>query len=1637
MSSALLEIDATAEYGLVLQQAGQAVLDAVRVKNTGGETLVGMKLVLSSDIGLFHQVEMSLGAVQPGETVSVPIPDGEPKLNYAFLSTLTDVKEGEVCAALVDEGGNACARASAHQTVYPPDQTLGCGRPIYYASFVIPQCDATRRIQSDVAKVLEEMTGDASIVGYLHGKADVYNICKAVYRAVQGLGLSYAVPPATFGQPGQKVRLPDDILKYKTGCCLDTTLLFAAMFELCGLRPVVVLLKDHAFVGCHLTDESFPDPVVTDVEVLRKAVQEDVFVVLETTLVGGDSSFAAAETSAKLKLADASSFECAVDVALARGMRVYPLPVAPGGGFGEVDGRDVNARDEATRRLKEDVDLDAFDAAVAKDPAQARIDGWAQRLLDLSKANRLLNVRGNARVVPILCPAPAALGDAIAADSEFRVKSYENFLDEEAGRAFQRLEPALAVEQYREALEGSLRGRELWSVLPKRETERRLKEIYRSARVDLEESGVNTLFLALGALEWREADAGKRAACYRAPILLVPVKLERRSVADGYRIHRIDEETIVNTTLLEMLRADYQLAVPGLDPLPANDAGVDVEKVLGIFRAAVRNQPGLAVVEDCMVGQFSFGKFVMWKDLTSRNDVIRAHPLVAHLIARKGAYDDGVTVFPAAEVDRHLDYARLCCPLSADSSQLAAVLYSALGKTFVLHGPPGTGKSQTIANIIAHNLSLGRRVLFVSEKKAALDVVYGRVARLGLAPFCLQLHSNKAGKADVYAQFNEALKVGTGAPAGDWDTTVRELESERRKLDAYVKALHRQTLSGFTPYDLFSRLVRGEIDGDDSLVSANARETTAEEYDRARRAIAAAAEMREGISAAAIKALARVKPFAWTPHAEARLAEESARVAQELRAAIADLAAAGGPSEKAASFLKRYFSFLREVRKFELNVSAAYDPEVLRKMPVREIRRSLEEADRAFFLVRPFRSRALVRAYAAAAKDGQLDRGRLREAMKLAAQLQEADAELAKMEPRAKELLGEGFDPKTADPDERLEARARAELRLEKACRDVADICDAEPSELVPAKAGELAELAEGIAAHAKGNLRQAFMYAEARRGIPAAGSVVAAALDGDDAPAADAWVARFTGAFQSKLLNEIMESEPAFGMFRGVARESAIARFRELDERYAKLVRANLVARLSAAIPRTDGPARRGDTSELGILMHECGKKTRQKPVRQILAETPTLMPALKPCFLMSPLSVAQYLPVDAAFDLVVFDEASQIPVWDAIGVIARGKQLIVVGDPKQLPPTSFFQRGADEEAEVEDLESILDECLHAGLMSCFLGWHYRSRHESLIAFSNHRYYGGGLHVFPAAEQTDRLGVSFVHVPDGVYEASGSRTNRREAEAVADLVVGWMASPACADKSLGIVTFSEAQRNLVEDLVDDRRAAHPELEPRFLEKADEPFFVKNLENVQGDERDAIIFSVGYAPDANGKFNMFFGPLSNQGGERRLNVAITRAREKIVVVSSIHGRQIDTDRTTRQGPADLRRFLEYAEKGYRIVLPQDDFAKDLFADEVAATLERAGAKISRNVGCDGNRVDVAVRAPDDDARYVMGVVCDGRSYAGERTARDRDGLRDAVFASLGWNLRHVWVVDWAYDRDRAEKRLLQEFEKASKGKEQL
>ena len=510
-----------------------------------------------------------------------------------------------------------------------------------------------------------------------------------------------------------------------------------------------------------------------------------------------------------------------------------------------------------------------------------------------------------------------------------------------------------------------------------------------------------------------------------------------------------------------------------------------------------------------------------------------------------------------------------------------------------------------------------------------------------------------------------------------------------------------------------------------------------------------------------------------------------------------------------------------------------------------------------------------------------------------------------------------------------------------------------------------------------------------------------------------------FERSWREAMWNHIHDSEESVRRFHGPDHERRIERFRELDQRVLELSQDVARAKLCAKVP--DFGREVSDASEVGLLKRELRKKRRHMPVRKLLEQTQHLTPRLKPCFLMSPLSVAQYLDAgDSPFDLVVFDEASQIAPWDAVGAIARGSHCVVVGDSRQLPPTSFFQTMDGEEfgddEDIEDLESILDEFSAAGFRALDLAWHYRSRHESLIAFSNHHYYENRLLTFPSpAEDVDGMGLSVTQVPDGVYDRSKTRTNRKEAESVVNDLCARLR--AGTDDTIGVVTFSMAQRELVEDLLDVERRRSPELERYFSDDVEEPVFVKNLENVQGDERDVILFTIGYGPDASGKVSMHFGPLNLSGGERRLNVAVTRARRQIVVHSTLRADQIDLRRTQAEGVKGLKNFLEYAERGSAALAAWAEEvgageAESPFEAEVAAALRTRGHDVAFQVGCSGYRIDLAIRDPEAPGRFVLGVECDGANYHSAKTARDRDRIRESVLRGLGWQICRIWSTDW-------------------------
>ena len=538
--------------------------------------------------------------------------------------------------------------------------------------------------------------------------------------------------------------------------------------------------------------------------------------------------------------------------------------------------------------------------------------------------------------------------------------------------------------------------------------------------------------------------------------------------------------------------------------------------------------------------------------------------------------------------------------------------------------------------------------------------------------------------------------------------------------------------------------------------------------------------------------------------------------------------------------------------------------------------------------------------------------------------------------------------------------------------------------------------------------------------------------------PAADLVDVFHRGVYQ-EWINNLYNEDLKLGRFRRENHEQIIADFRKLDQDLIHLTSSMVIEQANSRKPQ-DILIQAAD-SEANILLKEAAKKRQLMPIRTLLQKIPNLLVKLKPCLLMSPITVSQFLPPENKFDLVLFDEASQIVPEDAIGSIYRGKTLVVAGDNKQLLPTSFFQKNliddidwdelSDEDVEVFD--SILDECLGIGLPVKTLKWHYRSRHEGLIAFSNNRFYDDNLITFPAAKaQDDNLGVKLVYVPDGIYDRGGKRNNPTEAEKVANLVFEhFRLNPK---KTLGVVTFSIAQMETVEDAIDRRLKEQPEFEPFFKEDRLEGFFVKNLENVQGDERDVIFFSMGYGYDQQRQMAMNFGPLNKPGGERRLNVAVTRAREKVVLITSVKAADIDAE-TKAVGVQTLRYYLDYAEHGpetLQLVKAREGEFESALDEDVAAEIKKMGYEIVPQVGCSGYRIDIGVVDPVNPGNFLLGIECDGATYQASSNARDRDRLREQVLRQLGWRIHRIWSPAWVARRDSEIRRLKEALEQANK-----
>lgn len=1900
------------------QNSVPALLELAVVNETAQE-IRHLTLSVGSEPAFVKPKTWTLDAVGPGQTFHVTPLDLQ--LDGAHLSRLTEAEPATLVFELRSHQPPGEPISSCEQRIelLARNQWGGISyMPEMVAAFVQPNDPAVDRVLKAAALALEAAGKSGSIDGYTHGAKRAWELASGIWAAVLQRKLHYALPPASFEHAGQKVRSPSQVLDAGLATCLDLALLFAACLEQAHLNPLLVFTRGHAFVGVWLRSEEFTSAVVDDVTALRKRLKLQELLVFETTLAaqGKPVSFTQALANATKQLSEEEDdkFELVVDVKRARLSRIRPLALSEA----VATAVQPEAEQDVAVAVEEAPDLpeDRTDVVpTAELDPKDRLARWQRKLLDLSLRNALLNFKGGKKALLLEAAAPA-LEDALADGQMLKLLPSADLMERRDLRSQQLHETRTLEDLRRQHADEALQRREIFIRLQQEELEDRLVELYRGARSAMQEGGANTLYVALGFLIWSRSD--KPDVRIKAPLILMPVTLNRRSARSGFTLEAHEDEPLFNPTLVEMLRQDFQLELGiAAGDLPRDENGLDIAGIWKRVRASIKDVRGWEVSEEVILSMFSFAKYLMWKDLTARTEKLRKSPVVAHLIdTPREPYASTVSFPEARRLDKDYPPQQVFSPLPADSSQLSAVMAAAKGKDFVLIGPPGTGKSQTIANLIAQCLAEDKRVLFVAEKIAALDVVYRRLREVGLGEFCLELHSNKSRKLDVLSQLQKSWDSKGEVDAEGWSAKAQQLQRVREQLSTYVERLHRRHGNGLTVYQAIGSVVGADSTPDlgftwpsvrahdeaalaglremagrlkvnasavgpenlraGPLTPVHATEWSAKWQQEIQRLVLhlrsaalayndAAVDMARNLGVAwpalhrqqrlAVGSLARALPAAaaqdWSfcARTDADMILADLKSAQELldqhrhistelpapwpnelhdqlRQAVDTLErrramhAALGVSWPAAVVdeLEQGVRLLDEMARLKAGLSVKYGSGVA-LLNVAQLQREWAKAEKAFWPLswvgkRKVRAAleatiegtgeprvaddlaALVRIRSLREEVQQIHPGAAAEglwagvktridhvkaALKANAALQSARLRqpftLEGQAPAAEGLCGERWHREVqrlqelADLDRaifdcaglaeaslelwrghdtdvtmlraamvfeqerqsllqrgalsaphvdvaegrcgkelqrrhvQLQVRAVLESKLGSFDR-LADLCPgtwlgldtetgaitranrfhssvqagltglalnpeqladvrqalqkllatrrSELAEHAPAQRAcqtllqrltelheaidhfastavqpepvrrsfadqipeELARAAAEVAAnHQALNAWCAWRRAQAHARDAGLSTLVGAIEVGDIAPA-DAAKA-FEVNYARWWLGEAVDEDEVLKRFVSAEHERRIEKFRALDDEFTAVTRQWIRAKLCASLPAQEAVQR---SSEWGVLRREITKKKMHLPLRQLLQEIPSVVLRLTPCLLMSPLSIAQYLSADTAnFDLVVFDEASQIPVWDAIGAMARGKQVVMVGDPKQLPPTNFFSRGdADDDDDVSegDLESILDECLGASLPTRNLSWHYRSRHESLIAFSNHRYYAGGLVTFPSPVTEDRA-VSF-HLVSGRYEKGGARINKPEAQALVADLVGRLKSPGFRQSGLtiGVVTFNSEQQSLIEDLLDDERRKDPELEHYFAEVQLEPVFVKNLESVQGDERDIMYFSITYGPDIAGAVSMNFGPLNRDGGERRLNVAVTRARHELRVFSSLRGEQMDLSRTKAAGVRDLKHFLEFAEFGHRSLAEAHhgslgDFESQ-FELSVAQALGRKGWQVHTQIGASSFRVDLGVVHPDFTGRYLAGVECDGATYHRSATARDRDKLREQVLRGLGWEIVRVWSTDW-------------------------
>ncbi|MBL7087154.1 MAG: DUF3320 domain-containing protein [Candidatus Cloacimonetes bacterium] len=1361
-----------------------------------------------------------------------------------------------------------------------------------------------------------------------------------------------------------------------------------------------------------------------------------------------------------------------------------------------------------------------------KEILEYKIETWKNKLIDLSRRNRLLNFRPTkVTTIKVVDEIPSEIFKSMVVENNsFHFLTKEGETEELFDENEKQKDETHSKDFYEyddENLEEKHSDLNLQTNLEPERLQKNLKRIQFRANQLMEEQGFNILYLTLGMLEWYDVEHSD--VKNRSPIIMLPVELKKRSIKSKYKLYPTDDEVFINPALQYKMDNEYNLLFPDLK---FDDDNFDPQEYFKLLNDIIESNSRWKIKNDIFLGLFSFAKFVMFKDLERYNKTFKNNKIVQALagVNKEGVY--GSSEYPtASELDEKLKPLDLYQVLNSDSSQQEAIEAVKAGNSVVIQGPPGTGKSQTITNLIGELLANGKKVLFVSEKMAALDVVYSRLQSIGLNDYCLEIHSRKSNKKHVLDQLKDAYEsTHPGKPI--INGKIDELLGYRSQLNEYSRVLH----APVKPFDKSPYWYIGELNQltDVEILDIDFKEIKNISFEQYQKMIATISTLKDriemighpfkhpywGCEIDSVNEYDQQKieqQFISTIDKYKSIEKNISSFSKSIKIKLNDISStlsycklltilnenhqvpqALVEIEDVESFTTQLEPVLEKIENYKIQKE-----EILTKFNDKIFSENIDEI--ADLLNTKYKSflRIFQPSYYITkkritihftGKDDFLTHKEIISSLKGISKNIELQNEIVNTDKNLITPLSDLWDGVHSNTDVIKACLSWLNKFTENRISGTDDeslsdyILDSSsiPEELIQLKESieesipELLEQSDKVQKNLKVNNSIIFpngieetalidiyeilsiwkaninklvdwtRYQRAFNECKNAGlEPFLDKLLTEDETEIDDLIKKFKKAFLFHQFQSILDDAPALKNFEALTQDKIVSKFQELDSFQLELAKNRVLTKIFEQKPDTSWEGTK--SSQLGYLQRQFRLKRGHHPIRKIFANIPDVIQQLCPCLMMSPISLSQYIdPEKIKFDFVIFDEASQMSPVDSLGAIIRGDQLVCVGDTKQLPPTSFFDRVAqieinDEDLEdltTPDLESILDECLTIGMKEFYLKWHYRSRHESLIHFSNIKFYKNNLNTFPSpVRDSTNDGLSLVKISDGVYDRGGSQKNLPESKIIAKEVFEHFRNNP--EKTLGIGTFSQAQQTAILDELEMLRRSDLSLEHFFADNREESFFVKNLETIQGDERDVIFISVGYGRDINGKITMNFGPLNKIGGERRLNVLVTRARNKVVVFSSITGDDFDLSKTKASGVHALKQYLDFARShGDSALLSKgEDFSGEfdetnIFERSVYNQLIKKGIDSIPQVGYAGYKIDFGILHPEDKTKFILALECDGASYHSSATARDRDRLRQEVLENLGWRFYRIWSTDWFLNPSREMSKLLDAIETA-------